>query len=30
MEKEDIERIRTAELLILDDIGAEIKKNGWI
>lgn len=29
MEKEDIERIRTAELLILDDIGAEIKKE-WV
>ena len=29
LEKEDIERIRTAELLILDDIGAEIKKE-WV
>ena len=29
MEKEDIERIRKAELLILDDIGAEIKKE-WV
>lgn len=28
-EKEDIEKIRTAELLILDDIGAETKKE-WI
>ena len=29
IEKEDLERIRTAELLILDDIGAETKKE-WI
>ena len=29
MEKEDLEKIRTAELLILDDIGAETKKE-WI
>ena len=29
MEKEDLERIRTAEMLILDDIGAEIKKE-WV
>lgn len=28
-EKEDLERVRTAELLILDDIGAEIKKE-WV
>ena len=30
MEKEDLEKIRTAELLILDDIGAETKKKSGL